>query len=176
MTLTLADQAPTFALPGVDGRDHALDDYAGANVLVLIQSCNHCPYAQAWESRIDSVQREYADRGVSVVVISSNDAEAYPEDSLEAMTARAKRNGLSFDYLYDESQDIARALGSQRTPEVYVFDAERKLVYHGAVDDNRDEDAVTVHYLRDALDATLAGLAPQIAETPAVGCTLKWKS
>ena len=175
MTLALAAQAPAFSLPGVDGRTHALDDYADAAALVLIQTCNHCPYAQAWEGRIDAVQRAYADRGVSVVAISSNDAEAHPEDSFEEMVARAERQRLSFDYLYDEDQSVARALGSERTPEVFLFDAGRRLAYHGAVDDNRDETAVTVRYLEDALEAVLDGRTPDPADTPPVGCTVKWR-
>jgi peroxiredoxin len=176
MTLALADKAPAFTLPGVDGRDHALEDYNDGTVLILIQFCNHCPYAQAWEGRIDAIQREYADRGVTVVAVSSNDARSRPEDSFDEMVSRAQHRAFSFDYLYDEDQSLARALGSQRTPEVFVFDADRRLVYHGAVDDSRDETAVTAHYVRDALDAALAGQEPAVAETQAVGCTVKWKS
>jgi peroxiredoxin len=175
MTLTLGATAPTFDLPGVDGGNHSLDDYADSDVLVLIQSCNHCPYVQAWEDRMIAIARDYADRGVRVVAISSNDAETYPEDSFEEMRRRAESRGFTFDYLYDEPQEIARALGSERTPEVFVFDRERKLVYHGAIDDSRDDRAVTQHYLRDALDALLAGEEPPVADTPAVGCSMKWK-
>jgi peroxiredoxin len=175
MTLTLGATAPTFDLPGVDGNDHSLDDYADADVLVLIQSCNHCPYVQAWEDRMIAIARDYAGRGVRVVAISSNDAETYPEDSFEEMRRRAESRGFTFDYLYDEPQEVARALGSERTPEVFVFDRERKLVYHGAIDDSRDDRAVTQHYLRDALDALLAGEEPSVADTPAVGCSMKWK-
>ena len=143
---------------------------------MLVQSCNHCPYVLAWEGRIDALQREYADRGVRIVAINSNDATAYPADSFEAMVEHARDADYSFDYLYDESQAIARALDAERTPEAYVFDADRKLVYHGAVDDNRDEEGVTQHYLRDAIEAALAGETPPIADTPAVGCTVKWRS
>ena len=176
MTLALAAQAPAFSLPGVDGRTHALGDYADASALVIVQTCNHCPYAQAWEGRIDAIQRAYADRGVSVVAISSNDAETHPEDSFDEMVARAERQRLSFDYLYDQEQSVALALGSERTPEVFLFDGDRRLVYHGAVDDNRDETAVTAHYLEDALEAVLAGSTPDPADTPPVGCTVKWRS
>ena len=176
MTLTLGTTTPSFDLPGVDGRNHTLEEYTGASALVLVQSCNHCPYVQAWEGRIDAVQRDYAERGVLLVAISSNDADAHPEDSFEEMQKRAERQRFSFDYLYDEDQSVARALGSERTPEVFVYDGERRLVYHGAVDDSRDDTAVTQHYLRDALDAVLAGGAPALGETPAVGCTVKWKS
>jgi len=176
MSTALAQTAPQFTLPGVDGRDHSLDDYGDAPLLALVQSCNHCPYVQAWEGRLIAVQRDYADRGLRVVAISSNDVAAHPEDSLDQMRIRSQQQGFNFDYLYDESQDIARALGSERTPEVFLYDAGRRLVYHGAIDDNRDETAVTTDYLRDALDAVLAGQAPAVADTPPVGCTVKWRS
>ena len=175
MTLTIGTEAPQFDLPGVDGSNHALDDYADAQALVLVQSCNHCPYVQAWEGRMKEIQREYAARGVRLVAISSNDADSYPEDSFEEMQRRAEREGFNFDYLYDEDQSVARALGAERTPEVFLFDRERRLVYHGAIDDNRDDRAVSRHYLREALDAVLEGREPPIRETPAVGCTVKWK-
>jgi peroxiredoxin len=175
MTLTIGTEAPQFDLPGVDGQSHSLDEYADAQVLVLIQSCNHCPYVQAWEGRMTELQREYGDRGVRLVAINSNDASTHPEDSFDEMKARAERQGFNFDYLYDESQEIARALGSERTPEVFVFDSDRRLVYHGAIDDSRDEDAVTQRYLRDALEAVLEGREPDVRDTPPVGCTVKWK-
>jgi peroxiredoxin len=176
MSTALARTTPTFTLPGVDGRDHSLDDYRDARILVLVQSCNHCPYVQAWEGRLSAIQRDYADRGVAVVAISSNDVASHPEDSLELMQVRAREQGFTFDYLYDESQEVARALGSERTPEVFLYDGERRLAYHGAIDDNRDETDVTTHHLRDALDAVLAGEAPAVADTPPVGCTVKWRS
>ena len=168
--------APTFDLPGVDGRNHSLEEYTDAQVLVLVQSCNHCPYVLAWEGRINDLQREYAERGVRIVAINSNDAEAYPGDSFDAMVEHAREAGYVFDYLHDESQDIMRALGSERTPEAFVYDADRRLVYHGAVDDNRDDEGVTERYLRDAIEAALAGEDPPIADTPPVGCTVKWRS
>jgi peroxiredoxin len=174
--VSFIETAPTFSLPGVDGRDHALEEYGDAPVLVLVQSCNHCPYVLAWEGRIDALQRDYADRGVRIVAISSNDATVYPADSFENMVQHAHEAGYSFDYLYDESQEVARALGSERTPEVFVFGADRRLVYHGAVDDNREEADASTHYLRDAIDAALTGEAPPVADTPAVGCTVKWRS
>lgn len=167
--------APTFDLPGVDGRSHSLDEYADAPVLVLVQSCNHCPYVLAWEGRINELQREYADRGVRIVAINSNDAEAYPTDSFEAMVEHGREAGYTFDYLYDEGQDVARALGAERTPEAFLYDADRRLVYHGAVDDSREEENVTEHYLRDAIEAALAGETPPVADTAPVGCTVKWR-
>ena len=175
MTLALGTEAPTFELPGVDGKTHSLDDYADAEALALVQSCNHCPYVQAWEGRMKDIQRDYGDRGFRLVAISSNDADHYPADSFDEMKARAERMGFNFDYLYDEDQSVARALGAERTPEVFLFDRDRRLVYHGAIDDSRDDRGVTQHYLRDALDALFAGDEPTVTDTPAPGCTVKWK-
>lgn len=168
--------APDFELPGVDGRTHALRDYADKDVVVLIQSCNHCPYVQAWEDRIIAFARDYAPRNVAVVAICSNDPESTPEDAFPEMVDRARRRGFTFDYLHDPDQSLAKALGATRTPEVFVFDASRRLVYHGAIDDNRDEpSAVTSAYLREAVDAALAGATPETPDTPASGCFVKWR-
>jgi peroxiredoxin len=167
--------APTFDLPGIDGRNHSLEEYAGAPVLVLVQSCNHCPYVLAWEGRINDLQREFSDRGVRIVAINSNDAERYPGDSFDAMVEHARDAGYVIDYLHDESQDLMRTLGSERTPEAFVYDADRRLVYHGLVDDNREEEHVTAHHLRDAIEAALAGEAPPVADTTPVGCSVKWR-
>jgi peroxiredoxin len=175
MSVMLGTEAPQFDLPGVDGQNHSLDSYAGSEVLVLVQSCNHCPYVQAWEDRLSAIARDYADRGVRIVAVNSNDAERYPEDSFDEMQKRASARGFAFDYLFDEPQAVARELGSERTPEVFLYDRDRRLVYHGAIDDNRDETAVTQQYLRDALDAVLAGEDPPARETPPVGCSMKWK-
>jgi peroxiredoxin len=175
MTIALGATAPDFDLPGVDGESHSLADYADAEALVLVQSCNHCPYVQAWEDRMSAIQRDYEGRGVRLVAVSSNDASSYPEDSFEEMRSRAARRGFAFDYLYDEEQGVARALEAERTPEVFLFDRDRRLRYHGAIDDSRDERSVARHYLRDALDAVLEGRDPSVSETPAVGCTVKWR-
>ena len=175
MTIALATEAPTFDLPGVDGRRHSLGDYADTPALAVVWSCNHCPYVQAWEGRMIDLQREFGDRGFGLVAINSNDADAYPEDSFEAMQARAEDQGFNFDYLYDEDQSALNAYGAERTPEVFLFDGDRRLVYHGAIDDSRDETAVTRQYLRDALDAVLEGREPRIAETPPSGCSVKWR-
>ena len=175
MSVALGTEAPQFDLPGVDGQNHSLDSYADAEALVLVQSCNHCPYVQAWDDRLNAIARDYADRNVRVVAVNSNDAERYPEDSFEEMRKRAAAHGFAFDYLYDEPQAVAQQLGSERTPEVFLYDRDRRLVYHGAIDDSRDETAVSQHYLRDALDAVLGGEEPAVTETPPVGCTLKWK-
>ena len=176
MSLAAHAHAPDFTLPGVDGRDHALADYADAEALVLVQSCNHCPYVLSWEGRLNEIQRDYETRGVRLVAVCSNDATTHPGDSFEAMVEHAREAGYVIDYLHDEDQSLARALGSERTPEVFVFDADRLLRYHGAVDDNRDDKAVSMRYLRDALDAVLDGRDPPVAETEPVGCTVKWRA
>ncbi len=173
--LALGSRAPAFDLPGVDDRRHSLDDYADAAALALIQSCNHCPYVIAWEPRMNAIQRDYAERGVRLVAVSSNDAERYPADSFEEMKKRGAEREFAFDYLYDEEQTLARTLGSERTPEVFLFDGDRRLVYHGAIDDNREEASVSRHWLREALDAVLEGRAPAVAETPPVGCSVKYR-
>lgn len=175
MSAVLGAEAPQFDLPGVDGQSHSLGSYADANVLVLVQSCNHCPYVQAWEGRLSAIASDYADRGVRVVAVNSNDVVSHPEDSFEEMQKRSREQGFTFEYLYDEPQAVAQALGAERTPEVFVYDRDRQLRYHGAIDDNRDETGVSQQYLRDALDALLAGSDPAVAETPAVGCTVKWR-
>jgi peroxiredoxin len=175
MTVGLGTEAPQFDLPGVDGQNHSLESYSDAEALVLVQSCNHCPYVQAWETRLSAIARDYADRGVRVVAVNSNDAANYPEDSFEEMQKRSSAQRFAFDYLYDEPQAVARELGAERTPEVFLFDRDRRLAYHGAIDDSRDENEVSQQYLRDALDAVLSNEEPAVSETPAVGCTVKWK-
>jgi hypothetical protein len=122
------------------------------------------------------IQADYADRGFRLVAINSNDAQSYPEDSFPAMRERAQQQGFNFDYLYDETQSVVQAYGAERTPEVFLLDGDRRLVYHGAIDDSRNEDAVTAHYLRNAIDAVLGGTAPSVAETPAVGCSVKFRA
>lgn len=175
MSTIIGAEAPQFDLPGVDGQNHSLDSYADADALVLVQSCNHCPYVQAWEGRLSAIASDYAGRGARVVAVNSNDAETHPDDSFEEMQKRSREQGFTFDYLYDEPQSVARALGAERTPEVFVYDSVRRLRYHGAIDDNRDETGVSQTYLRDALDAVLTGDDPAVAETPPVGCTVKWR-
>jgi peroxiredoxin len=176
MSLALGSTVPDFALPGTDGETHSRDGYADAKVLVLVQFCNHCPYAIAWQDRLSAIAGDYAGRGVRVVAVASNDAEAYPEDNFEAMQARAEEKGYRFAYVYDESQELAHALGAERTPEVFVFDQQRTLVYHGAIDDSRDPREVRTQYLRDALNAVLSALDPPVRESEPVGCTVKWRS
>jgi peroxiredoxin len=174
--LRSGDEAIAFELPGVDDRHHALADYADKEAVAVIFTCNHCPYARAWEDRIVQTQADYADRGVQVIAISANDPQKYPADSFPMMKERAQEKGFNFPYLYDESQEVARAYGAERTPEVFLFGKYRRLLYHGAVDDNYEDPlAVENRYLRDALDAALADEEPPVADTPPVGCTIKWR-
>lgn len=174
--LKIGDKAIPFALPGVDDREHALADYADKEAVVVTFSCNHCPYVLAWENRMILVQADYADKGVQLIAIGANDAEKYPADSFTAMKKRAQEKEFNFPYLRDETQEVARFYGAERTPEFFVFDKGGILRYHGALDDNYDDPtAVKSRYLRDALDAVLAGAVPTLAETPPVGCTIKWK-
>jgi peroxiredoxin len=175
-TLAIGATAIPFDLPGVDGRQHTLDDYADTPVLAVVFTCNHCPYAQAWEGRLIQLQRDYAERGVAFVAINANDPVKHPGDNFDAMVERARTYEYPYPYLQDLPQHTARAYGAERTPEVFVFDATRQLGYHGAPDDNREIEQVSQHYLRDAIEAALAGQPAPVAETPAVGCTIKWAS
>ena len=175
MSLTMATEAPHFELPGVDGRDHSLDDYADIPVLAIVWSCNHCPYVQGWEGRMKAIQRDYGDRGFRLVAISSNDATSHPADSFDEMKARAEAQGFNFDYLYDEDQSVARRYGPERTPEVFLFDGEHRLVYHGTPDSDHQDPGGAEPYLRDALDAVLEDGTPAVQDVPAVGCTIKWR-
>jgi peroxiredoxin len=176
MTLGAAQQLLPFRLKNVDGKAVAPDDFASAKALAVIFWCNHCPYVRAWEDRVIELQREYAGRGVQFLLINSNDPEKYPGDSFDEMQARARNKGYPFPYLVDESQDVARQYGAERTPEVFLFDEARTLRYHGAPDDNVDDPkAVGQRYLRDAIEAVLTGATPATSETPARGCTIKWR-
>ena len=175
-TLQLGEPAPDFDLPGVDGENYSLADFQDARLLVVVFSCNHCPYVIGSEDRMNQLYSDYADQGVAMVAINSNETDDHPTDSFEHMVQRAQDKGFAFPYLRDESQQVAKAYGALRTPHFYVFDAERKLRYTGRMDDNpRTPGAETTHELRDALDALLAGQQPAVALTNPIGCNVKWK-
>lgn len=175
-TLKIEDHAPGFRLPGVDGKDYSLEDFRDKKVVVVMFSCNHCPTVKAYEDRFVEFQGDYKEKGVVLIAINPNDDEKYPEDSFENMKVRAREKDFNFPYLKDESQMVARAYGAERTPEVYVFDEERLLRYHGRIDDNVYEpNQVRQGYLRDAVDAVLEGRKVSVEETEPVGCTIKWK-
>lgn len=175
--LEIGQKGPDFSLPGVDDKTYALAGLlADHQAVVVIFSCNHCPYVRAWEGRMNDIERDYRDKGVVVVAINSNDASRYPDDDFPQMKARAQAEGFTFLYLRDESQEVAHAYGGTHTPHVFLLDGEGVLRYRGAIDDNYDDpDAVKQAYLRDALDAVLAGETPATVDTRAVGCTIKWK-
>jgi peroxiredoxin len=177
MAFTLAPgaKAPDFDLKGVDGKMHSLADYADKKALVVIVSCNHCPTVIEYEDRMIEVQRDYADKGVLLIAINANETDGHPTDSFDHMVQRAKDKGFKFPYLRDDTQDIARALGAVRTPEVFLFGPDRTLLYHGRIDDNpSNPSAVKRHDLREALDEVLAGKPVSVPKTTPVGCTVKW--
>lgn len=175
-TLELGQQAPDFDLPGVDGKNYALADFADAKTLIVVFSCNHCPFVIGSEDRMNALQADYAPKGVAMVAINSNETDGHPTDSFDHMVARAREKGFAFPYVQDESQEVALAYGALRTPHFYVFDAERRLRYSGRMDDNpRTPGAETTHELADALDALLDGRQPQVPLTNPIGCNVKWK-
>ena len=176
MAIAMESTLIPFSLVGTDGKTHTPDQYRQAKVLGLIFTCNHCPYARAWEDRLIEAQRAYAGSGVQLLLINSNDPAKYPDDSFENMQRRAKEKAYPSPYLFDETQEVAKAYGATRTPEIFLFDSSRVLRYHGAPDDNyEDPGAVTRPYLRQALDALLTGRLPEAADTKPVGCTIKWR-
>ena len=183
-TLELGHSAPDFTLPGVDGKPYGLADFAAAKVLVIIFTCNHCPTAQAYEERIQRIANDYRDRGVALVAISPNDAQAvrldelgYTDvgDSLDDMKVRARDRKFTFPYLYDgETQAVSLAYGPVATPHVFVFDAARRLRYNGRIDDSAKEPNITSHDTRAAIDAVLAGTPVPQEKTKTFGCSIKW--
>lgn len=174
--LKIGDKAPDFRLPGVDGKAYSLNDLRAKKILVVVFMCNHCPYVQAYIDRIKLVQSDYGLKGVQIVGINSNDEVNYPDDSFDKMIEMSKVKKLNFPYLRDEDQKVASAYGAQCTPECFIFDAERKLRYHGRIDDNyRDENAVKTYDLRNAINALIHDHKVLIELTPAVGCSIKWR-
>lgn len=174
--MPLGTSAPAFSLPNVDGETLTLDSFSDANALVIVFTCNHCPYAVAAEDRLIEIQRDYAERGVQLVAINPNDADRYPDDSFAAMRTRAEDKHFNFPYLHDESQEVARTYDAACTPDIFVFDRDRKLVYNGRIDDNWQQPAnVTRNDLRAVLDATLEGASVDFEHVASMGCSIKWK-
>jgi peroxiredoxin len=168
MSLRIGDQAPDFSLPGTDGADYGPD-----GVSVVVFTCNHCPYALAWHDRLTDVARDY---DVTFLAVNPNDAERYPRDSFDAMKERVEADGgWPHPYLRDESQEVARGYGAQTTPDVFVLDADRVLRYRGAPDADHRDESQNAAWLREALDAVLAGGEPSRPETQPVGCSVKWR-
>jgi peroxiredoxin len=164
----IGDRAPGFTLPDTAGEQHSLSGPA-----VVVFTCNHCPYALAWHDRIADAARDYRD--VHFYAINPNDAERYPRDSLDAMRERVGREDWPMPYLHDESQEVARAFGAKTTPDVFVLDGEGVLRYRGAPDPDHQDPSLNASWLREALDAVLAGEEVARPETDPIGCSVKWR-
>jgi len=167
--------APPLELPDTEGNVRTLPMPGEAPATVVIWTCNHCPYALGWHNRLVAVARDYAATGVRFLAVNSNDAERYPRDSLRAMRERLRDEEWPFPYLHDESQDAARDWAAQVTPHVYVLDGELKVRYEGAPDADHMDPSQNAAWLREALDALLAGENPPRPATAPIGCSIKWK-
>ncbi|MFZ0455190.1 MAG: thioredoxin family protein [Ignavibacteriaceae bacterium] len=175
-TLKIGSKIPSFKLKGVDDQVYSLDTFSDKDLLVVIFSCNHCPYVQAYEDRIKEIQSEFGEKGLAVIAINSNDDSQYPDDSFENMKKRAKGKNFNFPYLRDEAQTLAKAFDASHTPEIFLFNKDRDLVYHGKIDDNwKNIGAVKSKYLRDAITESIHGEEISVPETFSIGCTIKWK-
>lgn len=176
----VGDKAPEFKLKNIDGKMVSMADYKDAAGFIVIFSCNHCPFVVKYEDRIEALNKKYASQGVPVICINPNDDKSHPDDSFDKMIVRAKEKGFTFPYLRDDSQEIAKKYGAEKTPHVYLVKREiaggYKVAYIGAIDDNaNDAAAVKDKYLENAVDAMKAGRPIAVKETKAVGCGIKWK-
>ena len=170
---SVGDPAPEFkGLVGTDDKKHSLEEFKEAKAVALVFTCNHCPVAKAYEDRLIALQKDYADKDVQVVAINVNNVEA---DKLPAMKERAEEKGFEFPYLYDPTQKVGRDYGATVTPHVFLLDAKRNLAYVGPVDDSQDERKVKRKYLREAIDAVLAGKQPEAAEVKPFGCGIAYE-
>ncbi len=176
--LALGSSAPDFTLPDtVSGHVVSLKDLKGAKGVLLFFICNHCPYVKLIQAELSAIGRDYMPKGIAMAAISANDAGIRPEDGPGPMKKEAERAGYPFPYLYDESQEVAKAYQAACTPDIYLFDAKLKLVYHGQLDEARPNKKIPVTGadLRHALDALLAGQAISSEQKASVGCNIKWK-
>ena len=175
--LQLGTEAPAFRLPDTLGNPVSLDDFKDAPALLVVFMCNHCPYVKHVRPGFSRLVREYQEKGVAVVAINSNDVESYPDDSPERMAEEAQQHAYSFTYLYDETQEAAKAYRAACTPDFFVFDKDRKLVYRGQMDSSRPGSPlpVTGVDLRAALDAVLEDRPAPTEQMPSMGCNIKWK-
>ncbi|MFQ5803369.1 MAG: thioredoxin family protein [Candidatus Methylomirabilales bacterium] len=177
MELPIGAKAPDFSLPNIDGKIISLKDFADAPTLLVMFICNHCPYVQHLREHLAQLVKEYQTKGVAVVGINSNDVKRYPDDAPDKMTEAAKRYGFTFPYLLDESQEVAKAYRAACTPDFFLLDKQRKLIYRGQYDDSRPNNdiPVTGKDLRTALDASLADRPIPQDQVPSLGCGIKWK-
>jgi peroxiredoxin len=165
-----------FNLLGIDNNYHSLKEYDNEKILIIIFMCNHCPYVKAVMGRLVEIQKKYLDKGVKLIGINPNDEITYPEDSFENMKLFAKEYNMNFPYLRDETQNIAKEYDAACTPDIYVYDSNRFLKYHGRIDDNwKDENLVTQKELEKAIDFLLAGENIEFDQIPSLGCSIKWK-
>lgn len=175
-TIPFGSQAPDFSLPGIDGKTYSLASCAGKKILVIIFMCNHCPYVQACWDRLIELQKEFGDRDIQLVGINSNDDTVYPEDSFEMMKKYAAERSHNFPYLRDKSQEVAKSYGAVCTPDIFVYDENRALVYHGRIDDNwKEPKKVTKRELAETLEILLKDEKPSQNQNPSMGCSIKWK-
>lgn len=173
--LKLGSKIPLFKLRGTDELEYSVDSFASKKYLIIIFSCNHCPYVQAYEKRIKEIASDFSEY-LNVAAINSNDDQNYPEDSFEEMKKRADKEKFNFHYLRDDSQSAAKSFGATHTPEIFLFDEKRELVFHGKIDDNWQEPGnVKSKYLRNAIDELISGKKISVPETFTIGCTIKWK-
>jgi len=177
MMLPLGTAAPDFSLPDTNGKTVSLADFADTPALLVIFMCNHCPYVKHVAAGLAKLAREYQQRGVAVVGINSNDAENYPDDAPAKMATEVKSRGYTFPYLYDATQEVAKEYSAACTPDFFLFDKHRRLIYRGQMDSSRPENGIPVsgHDLRAALDAVLAGKPLPKDQKPSIGCNIKWK-
>ena len=175
--LALGTSLPAFRLPDLDGRLVSPDDVRHAPALLIAFICHHCPFVRHIRHEFARVTREYQARGLAVIAINSNDIEEFPQDGPEGMQQESREAGYGFPYLFDESQDVAKAFRAACTPDLFLFDAARRLVYRGQFDGSRPRNTVTVsgNDLRAACDAVLDGRAVSAVQTPSIGCNIKWK-
>lgn len=175
--LPLGTEAPDFVLPDTKGKSVSVEDFKESPALLVVFMCNHCPFVKHILDGLVGLIKDYQAKGVAVVGISSNDAASYPEDQPELMAKVAKQKGFTFPYLYDETQDVAKAYHAACTPDFFLFDKQRKLVYRGQMDDSRPGNSIPITGtdLRAALDTILAGKPAPAKQKPSMGCNIKWK-
>jgi len=168
----VGDTAEDFSLMGVDDQMHSLADYEDAKGFVVIFTCNHCPYSVAYEDRIIALHAAYGE-DYPVIAINPNDPVSYPSDNFENMKVRAQEKGFTFDYLFDDGQQVFPKFGATKTPHVFLLDKELKVQYIGAIDNSTEESGVTKTYLADAIESLQAGESPKVTSTKAIGCGIK---
>jgi len=170
-------QAPDFSLEGIDGRTYSLGDFKGKKALLIVFMCNHCPYVVPKFGYLVGLQERYGPGGLQIVGINSNDAERYPEDSFEKMKEYAKEHGFNFPYLFDETQEVAKAYGAECTPDPFHYDSEMRLRYHGRFDDahGKSHEHGSTSEMEDAIKQVLAGEEVTVETLPSMGCNIKWR-